>query len=131
MDRKLRNLKRRILVKCPATKTRRCLEIFDWWSFTQFSIYYTDVKSTCANTNSRGPRVKRAPNTGQKIKIILGWKLVRNTFLGRWTRWKHFLAILKISLGFGQFFAKNDQIWRHIYIIALVLLTISYILTAI
>ena len=54
---------------------------------------------------SRGP-----PNTGQKIKIIiLDCQLVHNTFLGQGTRWKHrFLAILKISLGFGRFSAKND-----------------------
>ena len=57
---------------------------------------------------SRGP-----PNTGQKVKIItVGWKLVHNIFLGRGTQWKRcLLAILKISLGFGQFLAKNDQIW--------------------
>ena len=61
--------------------------------------------------------------------------MVHNTFLERGTGWKHrFQAILKISLGFGQFAAKNDQIWAFgigKYIIALVLLTISYILTTI
>ena len=53
----------------------------------------------------RPPGSREPPNTAQKIKIIiLGGKLVHNAFFGRGTRWKdRFLAILQISLGFGQF----------------------------